>query len=303
MIYKQRTKPVALTVMESLKERRVLSFEEKRYYLSVKKGYEGEVKLDTYTVKLPCGCIVLNDLQLKHNQTDFQIDAVVIKGNVLHLIEVKNYSGTYDYRDDVLYAGPNFEIANPLFQIRKSQPLLQQLVRKLGYPFTVKAYVVFINPEFELFQLPRDLPFVFARQLPRFLQELGNDASAPTKAGQELAERLSRLHIEEYRPNNLPDYLYSDLKKGILCPECFSFAQTHTRKNRICTNCGQTESVQGAIHRSAEEFRILFPGQQLTVEKVHEWCGGCYEKQRMRRTLKRYYQMHYHRNGTYYTKI
>ncbi|MGX6442891.1 nuclease-related domain-containing protein [Neobacillus sp. K501] len=76
--------------MRSLNTRKELDPEEKRYYLSQEKGYEGEVKFDLMTEKLESGLLILNDLLLSVNNTIFQLDSVIISPKKLYTCEVKN---------------------------------------------------------------------------------------------------------------------------------------------------------------------------------------------------------------------
>lgn len=70
MLYKARTKSKELLIME---------------LLNTRMDYEGEVLFDALTEKLQCECIILNDLLLNINNTNFQIDSLIITSE-------KNYS-------------------------------------------------------------------------------------------------------------------------------------------------------------------------------------------------------------------
>ena len=172
MPYKSRTESAELLILRSLNTRMNLSDKDKQHYFNLKKGYEGEVIFDSLTEKLQCECLILNDLLLKLNNTTFQIDTLIIFSETIYFFEVKNYEGDYYYESDRLYKKPKSEIINPLNQLSRSESLLRQLLHNLGFNIPIDASVVFINPEFTLYQTPLNKPFIFPTQINRYLKNL-----------------------------------------------------------------------------------------------------------------------------------
>lgn len=289
MIIKEREKPLALKVLESLNARTQLSDLERKEYVNQSKGYPGELLFDPHLRDLPFENLVINDLRLRDNGQMIQIDSLLLASNRLYLYEVKNYSGSYDYKDGALHGRSDFIITNPLTQVHRSLPVLHNLIRKLGYPMYIQPYVVFINPNFYLYQLPRDKPFLFANQLTQHFDQLARKQRSLNADASQLADQLIGLHDKDYRPPNLPHYDFSLLKKGILCPLCFSFERIHTRQNRICAACGYRETAAEAIKRSAEECHLLYPELSITKRLIYEWCGAEYDEQRIQRVLARHF--------------
>lgn len=142
---------------------------------------------DVLPETLPDESLVINDLLIKDNGQLFQIDCLILKGNQLSLYEIKNYSGSYDYKNGVLHGRSDFIISNPLTQVYRSQPLLHNLLHKLGFQMDVNPHIVFINPDFYLYKLPRDKPFLFANQLPRHFEQLAKKPSLMNAAQEQLA--------------------------------------------------------------------------------------------------------------------
>ncbi len=157
MIHKPRTESEGYFILKSLNNRMNLSDRDKEYYFNLKKGYEGELLFDSLTEKLECDCLILNDLLLKVNNTVFQIDSLIIVEEALYCFEVKNYEGDYYYEKERFYnRKSNSEISNPLNQINRSEFLLRQLLQNLGFKIPIHSSVVFINPEFTLYQAPSE---------------------------------------------------------------------------------------------------------------------------------------------------
>ncbi|WP_176446534.1 nuclease-related domain-containing protein [Lentibacillus sp. CBA3610] len=285
MPYKPRTKPPELITLELLNCRMNFTSQEKRHYLSLKKGYEGEKQFDTLTEKLQCDCLILDDLLLEVNNTTFQIDSLIITHGNASFYEVKNYTGDYYYESDKLFKKPNLQVVNPLHQLSRSETLLRQLLLSSGFNLSIDSSVIFINPEFTLYQAPLDKPIIFPNQLNRYMNELNALPAKLTKNDVKLAEQLVSLNMSDSPFEQLPSYDYDQLRKGIICPNCRSFSINVVRRKCICQDCGYSELASNAILRSTKEFKILFPNEKITTNIIHNWCQVVPSKQRIRNVL------------------
>lgn len=284
--YKEREKPKLLQVLEILDPRMDLPDDTKRYYHSLKKGYEGERLFDQKVESLLTNdCFVLNDLLLEVNNTTFQIDTLLLFSNILRPHEVKNYEGEYYYENDKIYSQSGHEIGNPLNQIAKTETLLRKLLQNHGFSFPVSANVVFINPEFYLYQAPLNKPFLFPTQLNRYFKQLNEQPSKLTDRHKQLADLLVSLHINESPFQKLPTYRYDMMRKGIICVNCQSFALEVVGRKCVCKECGHVEVVRDAILRSISEYKLLFPERKITTSNIHDWCQIIDSKKRIKRVL------------------
>ncbi|GAA0357871.1 hypothetical protein GCM10008932_08280 [Alkalibacterium iburiense] len=147
--------------------------------------------------------------------------------------------------------------------------------------------------------LPKDKAFIFSYKIEEHLSVLDRTNFSQQNKQKQLIHLLMQHHQENYRSNELPTYEYSDLKKGIYCPECFSFEHTNTLRNRTC-QCGFKETIVEALVRSIEENSVLFPNDKITVSVVYDWLDKEYDKQKIQRTLKNHFQVKGENKGTYY---
>ena len=302
MILKERTKSITHRVLESLNFRMNLPVDEQLKYENQVKGWAGEKQFDFYMGQFNQSGYVLNDLVLNYKDTVFQIDSLFIANDSIYLYEVKNYTGSYFYKEDSFFTESGYQILNPLRQIDRSVTYLQNVLLRLGYRLPIHPMVVFINPEFTLYSILPNKHFLFSYQLPKHLSTLSNQTLSIKQEQLNLAHKLKELHNEDYRPDNLPIYQLGQLKKGILCPICFSLSHTTTRQNYLCTACGHKETITTAIERSIKEFKLLFPDNLMTTSQIYEWCGKNYSKERIRIILKKNYQSHLSRHMTYYSE-
>ncbi|OIJ17034.1 nuclease [Anaerobacillus alkalilacustris] len=274
-------------MLEYLNTRMSLSEKEKQHFFNLKKGYDGEKIFDALTEKIQCECLILNDLLLKQNNTIFQIDSLIIFQESIYIFEVKNYEGDYYYESERLYKAPNFEINNPLIQLSRSESLLRQLLQNLGFSLPIYAYVIFINPEFTLYQTPLNKPFIFPTQINRYLEKLNKISSKLNEKHKVLADQLISLHINDSPFKLLPSYDYDHLQKGISCATCSSFSITIEGRKCVCKKCGHEEVVATSVLRNVNEFKLLFPNQKITTNIIHDWCKVVNSKKRIRRVLEK----------------
>lgn len=66
----------------------------------------------------------------------------------------------------------------------------------VGENKTITSSVVFINPEFTLYQASLSLPFIFPTQVQRYLKRMDYHSLKLNKIQKQLAGKLTSLHID-----------------------------------------------------------------------------------------------------------
>ncbi|WP_161784677.1 nuclease-related domain-containing protein [Halalkalibacter okhensis] len=271
--------------------------------MSLEKGYKGEQQFDKWLNLHTKDMIVLNDLLLEHNNTIFQIDSLVITSNTLYLFEIKNYEGDFYMKGDRWYSLSNTEIKNPLFQLQRTESLFRRLLEELHISSPIEAYVVFISPEFQLYQTPLNLPIIFSTQLKRFFNQLQRNSSPLKEINEKLAKQILTLHLPESPYTRLPKYDFPSLKKGIYCPTCQSFYTAFSNKKTIqCNHCSNSENSHAALKRTIEEFILLFPKKKITTNIIYEWSNKMISKKTIRKILSINYEHKGHSSSSHYVK-
>lgn len=301
IIVKDRSKSVSYRVMESLNYRTDLSLSEIRIYQNQVKGFEGEQCFDEImTFHNPRG-FVINDLLIGTQETFYQIDSLLITSDHIYLYEVKNYSGSYYYKDGVIHSKSGHELQDPVAQAERKRAYLHNLLLNLNLKREISAYVVFVNPDFFVYNFPEQSAVIFKGQLVNHFNSVSETIKADEANTKRIAEKLISLHDDSYRPINLPEnYSIDQLKKGIICSKCGSFQYETTRQTRICTVCFSKENISAAIHRSIEEFRLLFPTSRLDKNIISLWCENDLSKSRIQAVLRKNYCLKSCSRGTYY---
>ncbi|MEH7749002.1 nuclease-related domain-containing protein [Neobacillus drentensis] len=302
MAYKNRNESGELLILRILNRRMGLKAEEQKKYLNLEKGFKGETQFDELTENLQSQCIILNELLLEVNESKFQIDTTIIFQDAIYPFEVKNYDGDFIYKPDRLKKISGKDYKNPLDQLKRTQFLFSQLLQNLGYNIPIEGSVVFINPEFTLYEAPPNKPFVFPTQLNQLIKKLEKVPAKLTNRHFKLADKLVSLHQIESPYTRLPPYDYNQQKKGITCAKCNSFNVTFSTGARkvFCDICKCEEGIESAILRNVEEIKLLFPDIKITTNLVYEWCSGVVAKKTIKKYLKKNYQSIGNKKYTYY---
>ncbi|KGR73725.1 nuclease [Ureibacillus sinduriensis BLB-1 = JCM 15800] len=303
MIYKERQEPSQLVLLRTLKSRMALSKLDQQTYYNLSKGYEGERLFDALLQDLKCDCLVLNDLLLKVNNQTFQVDTLLILNNQIHLFEIKNYKGDFYFESDRFFQKDGTEIFNPLTQLQRTESLLRQWLTHYQLPTSIQPSVIFINPEFTLYKAPLDKPFILPTQLNQLIKNLNYEQFTLNQRDKELAGKLVAEHMPEHPLQQLPAYEYPNLKKGVKCFICESFSISSTKYGGIvtCTSCGYKEKIEIAILRTLKEFKILFPLENITTSKIHEWCHMDTSKKTIQRILEKHFSKIGSKRWSYYS--
>lgn len=291
-----------LQVYYCLQGRMNFSQDDKLTLYREKQGYEGEKRLAKLLQKnLANDYIALYGLLLENQGTVFQIDCLLIFQQQLVMIEVKNFIGEYEFRENQLYSiNKNKYFKHPLQQLQRSDSNLRELLSsKLKVNLPLTSYVGYVNQEFTLFT-EKTPTIILPTQLTTFIKKLNNHSRKLNSNHQNLARKIESLHIDESPFIRLPEYSYSAIRKGVLCRDCRSKMSGNWR-NLICTNCSKVESTDSGVLRSVIEFHTLFPDTRITTPAILKWCEINISNKSMRNILRTYLKYHYRNNVSYFS--
>ncbi|WP_367576250.1 nuclease-related domain-containing protein [Bacillus sp. FJAT-27445] len=275
-----------------MNKRMELTGKDRQRLSNMERGFEGEVQFDLLAKNIQEERYILNDLRLEVNNSEFQIDSLIISRGILYLLDVKNFFGDFYMKGDkFISVKTGEEYKNPLDQLKRSVLLLRQILNYYNLNFLIEAYVIFINPEFTLYQAPMDHPIILPTQANRFIRELNETPSRLNDSDKKLAQTLLSLHLTKNRFQKLPEYRFEQLKKGMFCKKCGCLLSIIEHHNLVCGNCGQREKIESAILRNTEEFKLLFPERKITTAAIQEWCKADLIGRTFSRTLKKHYKM------------
>ncbi|MDR7239081.1 nuclease-related domain-containing protein [Neobacillus drentensis] len=301
MILRSRTESEELLKLRSLNTLMGLTQEERFHYFNLEKGYEGEVKFDRMAEKLQEERYTINDLLLKVNNSYFQIDTTLVSQEVIRLLDVKNFEGDFCLEKDRFFlVKTGREYKNPIGQLNKCASQFRQLLQDLKLNYLVEATIIFINPEFTLYNAQVDHPIILPNQVSRFLKSINDTSSKLNDGHKKLAQQLISLHQTKNPFTQVPTYQYEQIKKDIYCKFCSSFLVSLQNHLFVCGKCGGHETVEDAILRKVKEFQLLFPERKITTTTIYEWCNVDLTKRTFCRVLKKNFTSFGKTSDSYY---
>lgn len=292
------TVPATLLFYEALFPRKSFSSKEKLRYKQVHKGFIGEKTLASLLEEASEKVIPLFGALFESDGNEFQIDCIILTSNTVYLIEVKNYSGDYQMKNNQLFnLRTKRQIYNPLSQIERAELLFSRLLKELQINIEVRSYCLFINNNFTLYEAPRQLPIIYPTQVERFLQTMNREAPPLTEHVAQLAQLLNSQIKESSAYEQRPDYCLSELKGGVFCKQCLLPLQRSGHRCFSCRHCEARYSPKEVILYSVAQFHLLFPEEKITTKTIHEWTGQVMSRTFISGFLRR--KLRLHRKGKY----
>ena len=296
-----REKPKHLEVYEMLDSLWALSKDNQNYLSNLRKGYEGEIYVDSLFNQLNCPHIYLPDRLLKTNRKTFQLDSILITGKGVYLYEIKNYKGEYIFEDHAIkHYVTGKTIFKPSTQLETAETYFKIFLEEYRFNFPVYTNVLFINPEFTLYQMSPRQNIVMPSMMNKHLKELNKIKTPLNASHKRLGQVLNERHITENVYADIPEYTYESLPKGPTCLKCQSFKMKIVERSTLCEECGFKEKNTCVILRKIKEFKILFPKEKINTQTIFDWGGKIYLKQTIRKVLIKNYQEMGCGRGTYY---
>lgn len=282
-----RSYPISLAIMHILSYRMPLSSSHLQYLSRLQKGFSGELLMDAMTHELGDDFLILKDLSLDSKSAgSFQIDTLILSSLGIYLYEVKNYSGEFFYKEELIVKKPDLEIMNPTVQLQNTRIKLERLLKEMGHPTKVQGFVAYVHNSFTLFFAPDDTRVLLPTQLAGHFAELKKKAAPLTSLQKRMAKELTQqaLHPEPFL-KSMPDYTFTDLQKGIACQRCNQISLILLRESYTCSTCGYQGKIFSALIKAIKEYQLLFPHQTLSTNVLYEWCDQSVSKKRIKRAV------------------
>lgn len=305
-MFNKPRKTVSLRILQLLKQRSTLTPDNLTTYRRLHQGFLGEQSFaQSIKEELDCSHIQLFGLQLKTNGSEYQIDCTLIFQHEIFLIEIKNFLGDYYFEDNNFHLASTKEIiSNPLLQLQRSEILLKKFLTKSNSSLSLKSLIIFMNPGFHLYQAPMNSPIIYPNQLERFINSLKSKPRNLNPQHNKISESLKSEHLTKSIYEQIPEYNYEDLKRGIACFNCDGFMiPVKSSRSVICQKCKIIEPTTPAVIRNIKDFHFLFPERLITISAIVEWCDFILSRGQIQYILRRNLKVHNIGRYSYYTLI
>jgi len=294
--------PNSLLLYETLQARKQLTPLEKQRYEQVRKGFSGEKKLRNY---INCSnlnnIIPIYDCLFSVDESEFQIDCLLLTSDAIYLLEVKNYTGDYYMEDDLIhYLKTKTQISNPMMQIDRSEFLFKKLLREMDIEVALRSYIIFINENFMLYGANALHPMIFSSQISRFLNKINNNTRPLSEEINQVAIKLSARRLQQSTRARLPTYALSQMKKGVFCDHCLAPMYRYNKATAICKSCQQVFPLEDIALLAIAQYKLLFLHEKLTVNAIENWCGSFFSKGFIRKIFTKNFAVTAKRKATHY---
>ncbi|MEC3883619.1 NERD domain-containing protein [Halobacillus sp. HZG1] len=228
-------------------------------------GWNGEQSLDFHLDYLKDSPIILHNIRLHDGHHFFQMDTLLLFPSFFLIIEAKNMKGQISIHREKKEMRRDLEgFQDPVEQAERQKDLLEEwLLHHTGLKVPVDFLVVFTNRRCVL-EFDSSDPSIHEKVI-RATSLVGAIERKKEFYKEEVLTRADMMRIgralAEAHQELVPDYMkrfnlsYSDLQKGVRCPECGKYFMRKTPRRWKCDHCG-CASVN-AYELALKEYAVL----------------------------------------------
>lgn len=265
---------------------------------SLSRGFEGEqVVYEWFKKYSRQNFHMINDYWFNHGK-NMQIDLLIIMNNHWIVVEVKNYHGLFEYRNNECYLNDKLMSDNHFHQLSHRTQRLQHIASELSQHIKVESVMIFIDEHCELsIQSDVQIKLVQRNQLKSYIESISQNTllenHGPTP--NQIKKHLDKYRVDSpFQPIILSDQqVKSEIRKGVDCAQCQSFNTAIAHRLITCQDCGQKEYKSFAIQRAALDLRYMYyyHPEKVTTHAVYELCGSAIQKRSISKTLLTKYKL------------
>lgn len=243
-----------------------------------------------------------------------ECDGILFTGKDLYILEVKNYSGLYEYENGLSKLNGRELSVNPIYQTQKATMKVRELVSSRFPNFKVLGVLLFvgIDSQIRIKSEGLDILIVQRHELKSFIESIAEEELSGWSNGENLNDVVQ--FIQTHQTNNpypvepLTPEVFADLQKGILCENCANSTVAVTKKFVKC-RCGHIESREKATIRTICEYGVLNFTKPLTANALLDFFNGQASRGYIIKVLKNHFRLisrgredYYENNFRLYTK-
>ncbi|HLQ41202.1 MAG TPA: nuclease-related domain-containing protein [Tetragenococcus sp.] len=284
----ERRKSKKHQLLQTIQSRCELAQIERQELDRLEKGFQGELRMDQMVNEFLTGeIVVIDDLTLKYKGSLVQIDKIIIAGNTLYLIDMKNYRGNYILQNNNWYCGDKLLTANILEQLRRAVRLLIQLLQENQLYLKVVGVLAFVGLDGTV--VVKDSVSEIILQygdISRWLYRLNQEQTYLKYPNCEMIIRNYQVdpYSCEYRVE------MADLTKGICCPKCHEIGMKEHWYKLSCS-CGYTQAKLVGYLRTISEYGVIFADKDLSRKDLRLFFGEGVNDDYLRRVLIKYFEL------------
>ena len=243
-----------------------------------------------------------------------ECDGLLLTGRDLYVLEVKNYSGLYEYENGISKLNHRELSVNPIYQTQKATMKVRVLVSSRFPNIKVHGVLIFvgIDSQIRIKSEGLDILIVQRHELKGLIESIAEEEVSGWSNVENLNDVVQFIQTHQtknpYPVEPLTPEDLADLQKGILCENCANSTVAVTKKFVKC-KCGHIESREKATIRTICEYGVLNFTKPLTANALLDFFNGQASRGYIIKVLKNHFRLisrgredYYENNFRLYTK-
>ena len=243
-----------------------------------------------------------------------ECDGLLLTGRDLYVLEVKNYSGLYEYENGISKLNHRELSVNPIYQTQKATMKVRELVSSRFPNIKVHGVLIFvgIDSQIRIKSEGLDILIVQRHELKGLIESIAEEEVSGWSNVENLNDVVQFIQTHQtknpYPVEPLTPEDLADLQKGILCENCANSTVAVTKKFVKC-RCGHIESREKATIRTICEYGVLNFTKPLTANALLDFFNGQASRGYIIKVLKNHFRLisrgredYYENNFRLYTK-
>jgi len=251
--------PTKIDVLRELNKRDALNQELQDELKRLEDGYAGEQAVLKMIEEFGKDhWVVIKNVWLDY-YGKFECDLLLLTNAAIYPFEIKNYSGTFEFRNSQCLINGKRVGHNAITQAQKVTINLENIIKQQFFNASIKGTIAFIGRHNEviIYDEIEDIQIVMANQLRKHIWNIGKeerDFQGPPIDIQGIVRKLAAIETDNpFNRNNITEGIKKRVKKGIRCSYCGGF-NVDTSKSYITCECKMHEPRENAIVRTICEY-------------------------------------------------
>jgi len=286
--------PTKLDVLRELNKRDALDQDLKDELKRLEHGYAGEQTVLKLIKEFgEEHWVVMQKLWLDY-YGKFECDLLLLTNAGLYPFEIKNYSGTFEFRNSQCLINGKRVGHNAIAQAQKVTINLENIIKQHFFDTSIQGAIAFIGHHNEVIvdDEIEDIQIVMANQLRKHIwniaKEERNFQGRPIDI-QGVVRKLAAVETDNpFNKINITEDIKKRVKKGIRCSYCGSFAVDASKSYIIC-KCKMHEPREEAIVRTICEYGVINHNEDLTTAALVDFFDGAISRKNLSKFLNRHF--------------
>lgn len=233
---------------------------------------------------------------------------LVITSAGIYPIEIKNYNGLFEIRENQCFVNGKKVGYNPITQSQKVLTNISHILHPANQSLKIQGALVFAGQHNDILihDSTPSIKILTANQLRQYIWQIANDERNHYGPPIDKAQIIQQL--EQFETTNpFMDFTISDevkhrVRKGICCSHCGSF-NVDTSKSYINCSCGMYEAWEIAVVRTICEYGVIHFQDDLRTSELWEFLGGQVSRTSLVKILNKYFTKIGNNRGSRYTNL